>query len=54
MPFAAIWIYLEIIILSQRKTNISGIVFTVRVTKEACHLHVESKKLIQIELTKQK
>ena len=28
MPFAAIWIYLEIIIISQRKTNISGIFFT--------------------------
>ena len=28
MPFAAIWIYPEIIILSQRKTNISGRFFT--------------------------
>ena len=39
MPFAAMWIHLEIIILSevsQIKTNIM------------CHLHVESKKMIQM------
>ena len=47
MPFAATWMDLEIIILSevsQRKTNIIW-----------CHLYVESKKMIQMNLfTKQK
>ena len=42
IPFAATWMDLEIIILSQRKTNIY-------------HLYVNSKKIIQVNLcTKQK
>ena len=43
IPFAATWMDLEIIILSQRKTNI------------IYHLYVDSKKIIQMNLcTKQK
>ena len=44
MPFVVTWMDLEIIILTKRKTNIIG-----------CHLYVESKKIIQMNLfTKQK
>ena len=47
IPFAATWMDLEIIMLSevsQRKTNIVW-----------CHLYVESKKIVQMNLfTKQK
>ena len=43
MTFAATWMALEIIILSQTKTN------------TLCHLYVESKKIIQMNLfTKEK
>ena len=41
MPFAAAWIYLEVIVLreiSQRKTNTTY------------HLYVESEKMIQMNL----
>ena len=44
MTFAATWMDLEIIILSQTKTNTIW-----------CHLYVESKKIIQMNLfTKEK
>ena len=46
MPFAAIWIDLEIIILSEVSQTNTNIIY---------HLYVESKKVIQMNLfTKQK
>ena len=47
MPFAATWMDVEIFILSEVNQTKTSIL--------CCHLHVESKKLIQMNLfTKQK